>query len=110
MSNPAAELETLKALCPEAELWEEGGQPLAFLPNLQIKSDGAPHQTDGLLWPGPRDGYETRLFLSRPFPAKGQNWNVFNIKGRAWHACSWNGVPASLPWLQILANHLSPLR
>lgn len=112
MTDGAAELIKLRSLCPAAELWDEGGQPLVFLPGLKVESGGAFHVVDGLLCPRARDGYPTRMFFSRSFAGNGmgQNWNVFNIKSRPWHACSWKDVPAALPWLEIVANHLRPLR
>lgn len=109
MNDANVELAKLRSLCKDAELWEENGMPLVFLPDLKVHSDGAPHLVDGLLCPRDRDSYSTRLFLSKPFPGKGNNWNAFNIKGLTWHACSWQGVPSTLPWLEILANHLRPL-
>jgi hypothetical protein len=110
MTDDAAELAKIRSLCKDAELWDEGGKLLVFLPGLKIHSGGALHTVDGLLCPRPRDSYATRLFLSKPFPAKGRNWKTYNIKGRTWHACSWKDVPASLPWLEILACHLDPLK
>ena len=110
MTDAAAELEKLRSLCKDAEPWDEGGQPLIFLPGLKIHSGGVMHTVDGLLCPRARDSYATRLFLSKAFPGKGNNWKTFNIKGRTWHACSWKDVPATLPWLEILACHLAPLQ
>ena len=110
MSDAKAKLATLGSLCKDAELWDDGAQVLVFLPGLKVHSDGKVHVVDALLCPRARDNYPTRLFLSKPFTGKAANWNAFNIKGRTWHACSWTGVPESLSWLQILANHLSPLR
>jgi hypothetical protein len=68
------------------------------------------HTVDALLSPRLRNGYETRLYLSQPFPGKGQNWSTTSIKGSTWHVCSWNGVPATLPWLEIVACHLGVLK
>ena len=110
MTDVNEQLATMRSLCQGAELWEEGGRPLVFLPGLKVHSGGEVHTVDGLLCPRDRDGYETRLFLSKAFPGKVANWNVFNIKGRTWHSPSWQGVSAKLPWLEILGGHLSPLQ
>jgi hypothetical protein len=110
MASADEELSKLKRKCKQAELWDEGGQPLVYLPGLSVESDGTAHVVNALLCPRARDSYPTRLFLSKPFPSKGQNWNVFNIKGLTWHACSLSGVPAALSWIEILANHLGVLR
>ena len=53
----------------------------------------------------------TRLFLSGPVQGgAAQNWNQYSICGRQWYVCSWQGVPATLPWIEILANHLRAFR
>jgi hypothetical protein len=73
---------------------------------------GSSTQTrDVLLWPRFREGYATRLFLSGPVQGgAAQNWNQYSICGRQWYVCSWQGVPATLPWIEILANHLRAFR
>lgn len=111
MSDAAAELVRLQALCPAAELWTEGGKPVPFLPGLSFQTPGGRQTRDALLWPWPRDGYLTRLFVSEVITApEAKNWNPFNIQGRTWFACSWQGVVDSLPWIEILANHLRAFR
>ncbi|WP_375269218.1 hypothetical protein [Phenylobacterium sp.] len=52
----------------------------------------------------------SRLFLSKPFPTRGQNWTTHNILGTTWHAMSWNGVDPGLGWDEILGAHLRPLQ
>ena len=42
----ASQLARLRALCPEAELWNEAGSPLVFLPQLRVESAGAVHTVD----------------------------------------------------------------
>jgi hypothetical protein len=107
----AVQLALLRELCPAAEVWREGGQPAVFMPGVQFKVGNARHTRDLLLWPQAREGYETRLFLSETVTASvAKNWNVFNMFDRSWYACSWKGVPSSLPWIEILANHLSAFR
>jgi len=110
VSDPSHELASLRSLCKDAELWEEGGNSLVYLPALKIQVAGVGTQVDALLCPRKYDGYDTRLFLAKPFPVKGQNWKAFTICGRTWHAFSYQGVSASLPWLEILANHLQVLK
>ena len=109
--NAQAQLAQLQELSPEAELWTEDGQPVAFLPAVRFAAGGSRIVRDLLLWPRERDGYATRLFVSEPVNAgKGQNWKAFSLFGRTWHACSWQGVPGTLPWIEILANHLRAFR
>ena len=38
--------------------------------------------------------------------SKKLTWQAHTLCGETWWACSWQGVKASLPWVQILANHL----
>jgi hypothetical protein len=106
--DAATQLAALKSLCSRAELWQEGGQSVAFLPNLQVKGRGGQAQTvDALLWPYARDGYATRLYLSEAIvSAREIAWTQCVIQGRTWQVCSWKDVPATLPWLEMLANHL----
>lgn len=59
--------------------------------------------------PASTAGYISRLFPSKPFPTRGQNWTTHNILGVLWHAMSWNGVDASLGWDEILGARLGPL-
>lgn len=104
------ELAALRRINRLAELWDEGGQPLVFLPGMKVRHSGGTVTVDGLLVPRSHTNYTTRLFLSQPFPNRGQHWTVHQIMGRAWHAMSFNNVPASLPWTEILANHLGQLK
>jgi hypothetical protein len=111
IDHEAQQMVPLRELCPAAEIWREGGQPAVFMPGVQFKVTNRRHTRDLLLWPQAREGYETRLFLSESVAAsEAKNWNVFNVCGRTWYACSWRGVPSSLPWIEILANHLSAFK
>ncbi|MBE2287486.1 MAG: hypothetical protein IAE77_28785 [Prosthecobacter sp.] len=110
MSTDADKLAALKSHWPEAELVPADGRTYVHLPNLKVTAGASPKTVAALLRPWANgDGYSTRLFFSEKFTTKGNNWNVFTIAGRTWHACSWNGVPETLPWLQMTANHLAPL-
>jgi hypothetical protein len=111
MTDETKQLATLRELSPAAEVWREGGQPVVFMPGVKFKVTNARVTRDLLLWPQARDGYETRLYLSAAVTApEAKNWTVHNSFGRQWQACSWRGVDASLPWIEILANHLRAFR
>ena len=98
---------TLKAFYPAAECWSEGGRELAFIPQAKIPAAGGPVVVNLLLHPHAKDSYDTRLFVDRKIAEpKGLNWNAHTVCGETWWACSWQGVKAHLPWVQILANHL----
>lgn len=103
------QLVRLRALCPGAELWEDTGGVLVYLPGLSVESKGARHKVDGLLSPGPRDGYENRLYFSAQLPIA-RNWNSYALKARNWFAISWRGIRSDAPWLDILAGHLEAVK
>jgi hypothetical protein len=97
----------LRAVCPEATEMMEGAVRYIYLPDLRLPAGNVPSVVEGLLRPGAgSDGYTSRLFLSHAFPTKGQNWTVHQIVAKTWHTPSFNLVPADLPLLDILANHL----
>ena len=114
MSGTGQDLTALRKLCPAAELWSEGGRPVVFLPGLRIYVRGGRTEVrDALLCPWEHSGgYSTRLFLSAAIDGvpEAKNWTSHNLQGRPWTVCSWNGVPADLPWIEILANHLRAFR
>lgn len=109
MMDVTKNYEALRNLYPEAQILEQGGQKVAFIPNLSLVRSGQLLQLEALLWPHARDGYDSRLFLGQKVPGKAKNWKAFNIFGKSWWACSWQGVKASLPWPEMLSNHLRAL-
>jgi hypothetical protein len=107
MSGVQSELEAIRRFYPAMEVWPEGGQQLPYLPHLQIQSSAGLIAVDALLYPYQHGGYTTRLFFDKQINAPGvNNWTAHPLCGRQWWTWSWNNVPATLPWLQILANHL----
>lgn len=109
MTDHDTNVAALRKLCPSAELWQEGEQPLVFLPGLAVVSGRQTIQVDTLLCPRERDGYLTRLYFSKQLPVA-RNWVVTTIKARTWYAISWQGVPADVTWLEILAMHLEAVK
>jgi hypothetical protein len=109
--RPDEELAELRDICPGATPATDGPLSLVLLPKLIVTSNNGPIEVEyGVLCLTEHEGYKTRLFLSQPFPTKGQNWKVYTILGRPWHCCSWQGVPQSQSLLQILLQHLQVLR
>lgn len=105
--GPADQFDLIRGVYPESELWNERGQPFVYLPKLQFAYRLGKAQMDVLLCPHEHPGYPTRLFLSKKLEGTGANFNSDPvICGRPWYAASWDKVPASLPWLEILACHL----
>ena len=102
-----AQLASLRALSPQAELMTEGGQTVAYLPSVQFVARGAQVTRDLLLWPAAKDGYETRLFLSAEVPSSVTRvWTVYGLCANTWWAVSWQAVSAQLPWIEMVAAHL----
>ena len=106
-----AGLVSLRSLCPQAELMTEGGQTVVYLPGVQFQAGAARVTRNLLLWPGPRDGYLTRLFLSQQVTGSvDRAWTSYNLCGGTRWAVSWQGVPADLPWIEILGGHLGAFK
>lgn len=107
----ADKLSLLKKFFPTAEPFPEGGQLGAYLPGIKVDTPTGPMELNAILYPHPHTGYETRLFTDRQIAApNAKNWTAHTLGGRTWWACSWSGVAANLPWIEILANHLRAFR
>lgn len=107
VSDSAKELAGLKAMHAGAVLLKEGGQPVALLPAFGFTAAGGhAFRMDLLLVPFMHSGYVTRLFFERQIAGRGSNWNQHRLLERNWWAPSWNHVPASLQWTQMLLAHL----
>lgn len=102
--------EQLQPLCEAVQVLKEGPYEYVYLMKLKVRVAGINHVVDAILCPAAHSGYTTRLFLSQAFPARGANWSVHQILGRAWHTWSWQGVPAELPVAQMLLCHLDALK
>jgi hypothetical protein len=97
---------SLRAMHPGAVLLREGGQPIALLPAFGFTAAGETHRMDLLLVPFAHSGYLTRLFFERRIESRGANWTEHRVIERNWWAPSWNNVPVSMPWTQMLSAHL----
>lgn len=109
MNKHEDQVARLRALCPGAELWEDGGKPLVFLPQLRVICGEKTHAVDCLLCPSARDSYDTRLFFAVQLPVN-RNWGAHVIKATTWYAFSWNGIPSDQQWLDILVCHLEAVK
>jgi hypothetical protein len=106
VSDSAKELEGLKGMHAEVAVFKEGGQPVALLQAFGFTAGGEVLRMDLLLVPFAHTGYVTRLFFERQVANRGSNWNQHRLLERNWWAPSWNNVPVSLPWTQMLLAHL----
>jgi hypothetical protein len=107
-----AELEEVQAVYPGASAMSEGEKDYIFFPELKVRVGENEHCVSGLLLPSAHSsGYMTKLFLSSQIPGSALNWNFTDrILDRTWYSWSWQGVPASMRLLQILAGHLGAFK
>jgi hypothetical protein len=106
VNDAAKEFANLKAMHPGAVLLTEGGQPVAHLPGFGFMGGDRPYKMDLLLVPFAHSGYITRLFFEHKIEGRGANWKQHRVIERNWWAPSWNHVPASMRWTQMLSAHL----
>jgi hypothetical protein len=107
MGSSADELQELQRLYPGAKELTEAGIRYILIPALRLPNGEV---VEALLQPQAGNGYMTRLFLPKQIQGKGQNWNPFRILERNWMSWSWNNVPETDRFAQILAQHLNALR
>ena len=106
MRDPVEEFAYLKAIHESAVLLKEGGKPVALLPAFSFTAVGRSTTMDILLVPFRHSGYTTRLFFERKIDGRGQNWSQHHVVDHKWWAPSWNNVPESSPWREMLCAHL----
>lgn len=106
MSDATANFDALQAMHSDAVLLKEGGKPVVLLPSFGFAAGGVAHRMDLLLVPFTHSGYVTRLFFENKIEGRGVNWNPHRVAERNWWAPSWNHVPESLRWTQMLLAHL----
>lgn len=106
MSDTAQEFANLKAMHAGTVLLKEGGQPVALLQSFGFTAGGQAQRMDLLLVPFAHSGYITRLFFERQIAGRGANWKEHRVIERNWWAPSWNHVPVTMRWTQMLMAHL----
>lgn len=106
MTDAAKEFGDLQAMHAEVVLLKEGGQPVALLPGFGFTAGDQPMRMDLLLVPFAHSGYTTRLFFERQIAGCAANWNPHRVVERNWWAPSWNHVPSTMRWTQMLSAHL----
>lgn len=106
MSNSAQEFAHLSAMHESAALLREGGRAVVLLPAFGFTAAGCKVTMDVLLVPFAHSGYTTRLFFERQVDGRGSNWTEHRVVDRTWWTPSWNNIPESTPWPQMLRAHL----
>jgi hypothetical protein len=106
-------LVSLRDVSPQATLKTEGGIEYVYLPKLKFQVGWVTKEMDALLCLTAEGAYLTRLYLAEPIPERptvhGAGWVSRTILGRTWHTWSWRDVPATLPLIQVLLDHVKAL-
>lgn len=108
--STAAQLESMQAVCAGAVVKQEANYEFVFLPSLNVQVGDQIKVMDALLAVKEHSGYMTRLFLAEQITERSLNWTQHQIFGKNWWTWSWQNVPATLPWIQILLDHLRALK
>ena len=106
MTDPDQEHAHLREMHESAVLLREGGRAVALLPAFAFTAAGSKVTMDLLLVPFAHSGYTTRLFFERVIDCCARNWTEHRVVDQNWWAPSWNNVPESAPWPQMLRAHL----
>lgn len=104
-----AQLSQVRELCDgEVSYHVDGWRKLILMKELRIRPGVSRDALLCLNHDNPT--YPTKLYIVENVGGHGLNWNEnAYILGRQWFTFSWANVPNSLPLLEILAAHLSPL-
>ena len=105
------QLAELKSMWPSLSEAEEGGLTFIRIDGLRLADGCEPRTVSGLLCPVPRDGYQSRLFISAKIShkGKGQNWNPQNgcvILNEHWWAVSWKTARQNQRLTEMMLDHL----
>lgn len=106
------ELDAIRALCGGPVSYrQDGWRQLIHMAGLRFRAAGVHREMDALLVLNhDNTTYPTKLYLLENVGC-GLNWNEqAYILGRTWQTFSWANVPNSLPPVEILANHLAPIK
>ena len=110
---PQDQIDALKRVFPDLELGEESGVEYIVIRGLVLPDGCQPDVIDALLCPTPRDGYQSRLFVSAKLSHQGNgtNWNadgVLILQSR-WWAVSWQ-TREGQTLLEMVQDHLRAFR
>jgi hypothetical protein len=92
---------------PDAKPYTEGGLLYVHLPKFTLP---AGNTVEALLLLNGGAPYTTRLFLPAEVPSKGPNWTQHVILSKTWWTWSWKDIPSDIRYMEMLSNHLRPLR
>ena len=107
--NIEEQIQEVLAAFPDSKLYSEGGFDFMVIPEIELPSGCNPGTVKGLLCYQPRDGYQSRLFVSSVITGCPQkNWSAMNVRllDQNWFAVSWQ-TEAGLTVFQMLMAHIN---
>ncbi len=97
----------LQLTYPDAKEYSEAGLLYIHFPRFTLPGGDV---VEALLWLNGAAPYTTRLFLPAEVPGKGPNWTQHHILSKTWWTWSWKDIPSDIRYMEIVSNHLRPLR
>ena len=93
-------------LCAKAQLVDESGKKVVFLPKVTFQAGAGEATRDLLFVPFPHSGYDSRLFFTKTINSgAAQNWTQHNLLNRNWWSPSFK-VDTSLSWRDQILQHI----
>src|SRR6266702_8309497 len=107
MDFPQDQIDELKRLFPDVSYATEGSYDYFLIRNVTLPKSCTPENTDVLLCPNVREGYNSRLYFTTQIQCgKPLNWNGSTfIFDRQWCAFSWQLQPTERRLTQMVASH-----
>ncbi|MCU1295183.1 MAG: hypothetical protein JWP08_4033 [Bryobacterales bacterium] len=102
-----SDLEEARIVAPGAEVVDDGGHTYVYMPQLKLPNG---ESIEALLQLTGPDPYFTRLYLPKVIEGKGPNWTVHQLLNKTWHTWSWKDIQYNGRIVDVLRNHLEPLR
>ncbi len=107
--SPAEQLILIIDLCANAQLVDEAGQKVVFLPSMTFQAGTGEATQDLLFVPFQHSGYESRLFFTEAINCGlAVNWTQHNLLNRTWWSPSFR-VDTSLSWRDQILQHIKVL-
>lgn len=104
--TPEEQLEMILCLCKNAQLIEESGQKVVFLPTFTFKAGPNEITQDLLFVPFHHSGYPSRLFFSvKMSGSSARNWTNHNLLNRNWWSPSYL-VDTRKSWRDQILQHI----
>lgn len=109
MSIDRTQADELCTLFGSVSCATEAGVTLFALHELQLPAGCTPASVEVLLWPAPRDGYDSRLYFAQRVQSRvDRNWSEHRVLDRNWWAFSWR-TQSGLRLAQMVAIHVRGL-